>query len=90
MIAVRNSMKFEEFTRGRHINYEGEYITSVDGDIEIWDKEPIWNESVGAFIGRVDDVENDIRILTSMSVEEFERKYSKKLDYGEKVVLKSK
>lgn len=85
MVAVRNSREFEEFTRDRHINYEGEYITSIDSDIEIWNKEPIWDEVVGAFIGRVDDVKNDIRILTSMSVEEFEEKCGMKLEYGEKV-----
>ena len=87
MVAVRNSREFEEFTRDRHINYEGEYITSVDGDIEIWDKEPIWDEVVGVYNSRVDDVKNDIKLLTSMSIEEFERKYGMKLDYGEKVPI---
>ena len=87
MVAARNSKKFEEFTRERTINYEGEYITSLDSDIEIWNKEPIWDSKVGVFNGRVDDVDNDIELLTSMSVEEFEKKYCMKLDYGEKVVV---
>ena len=34
MVAVSNSQKYEEFTRERHINYEGEYVISLDGDIE--------------------------------------------------------
>ena len=85
MVAVRNSKKFEEFTRERIINYEGKYITSMASDIEIWNSEPIWDESVGAFISLVDDVNNDIELLATTSVEEFEKKYGMKLDYGEKV-----
>ena len=82
MVAVRNSQKYEEFNRDRFINYEGEYIVSRDSDIEIWSKEPIWDEVVGAFNSLVDDVNNGIEILASCSVEEFEDKYSIKLDYG--------
>ena len=87
MVAVRNSRKFEEFTRERIINYEGEYIVSPDSDIEIWNKEPIWDSKVGVFNCRVDDVNNDIKILTSMSFEDFKRKYEKELDYGATVPI---
>ena len=82
MVAVRNSKKYEEFTRERIINYEGEYITFTDSDIEIWNKEPIWDDVVGSFSGQVDEVNNDIKILISMSIEEFEGKYRMNLDYG--------
>ena len=82
MVAVRNSRKFEEFTRERIINYDGKYIVSPDSDIEIWNKEPIWDSKVGVFNCRVDAVKNDIELLTVMSVEEFEKKYGMKLDYG--------
>ena len=85
MLAVRNSKKYEEFTRTRHISDEGEYITSLDSDIEIWNKEPIWDSKVGVFNCLIDEVKNDIEILASCSVKEFEEKYGIKLDYGEKV-----
>ena len=85
MVAVRNSKKFEEFTRTRHISDEGEYIISLDSDIEIWNKEPIWDSKVGVFNCRVDVVHDDIELLAVMSVEEFEKKYGMKLDYGETV-----
>ena len=87
MVAVRNSKKYEEFTRERIINYEGEYITFTDSDIEIWNMEPIWDDIVGVFNCRVDDVNNDIKILTSMSFEDFKRKYEKELDYGATVPI---
>ena len=87
MVAVRNSRKYEEFNRDRFINYEGEYIISRDSDIEIWSKEPIWDEVVGAFNSLVDEVKNDIKILASMSVEKFEKKYGKKIVYGEIVPI---
>ena len=85
MVAARNSKKYEEFTRERIINYDGEYITSLDSDIEIWNKEPIWDSKVGVFNCRVDVVRDDIELLTSMSVEEFEMKYGMELDYGETI-----
>ena len=85
MVAVRNSQKFEEFTRERIINYEGEYITSLDSDIEIWNKEPIWDSKVGVFNCRVDVVHDDIELLAVMSVEEFEKKYGMELYYGETI-----
>lgn len=87
MVAVRNSKKFEEFNRDRFINYEGEYIVSTDADIEIWSKEPIWDSEIGVYNCRVDNVNTDINLLLSMSVEEFEKKYGIKLDHGEKVVV---
>ena len=74
MVAVRNSKKFEEENRPLRVD--------ADAVIEIWNTEPLWYPISGAYDGRVDVVNDEIELLTSMSVEEFERKYGMKLDYG--------
>lgn len=79
MVAVRNSKKFEEENRPFRVD--------ADAVIEIWNKEPIWYPDSGAYDGRVDEVNDDIDLLTSMSTKEFEEKYDKKLDYGGKVPI---
>ena len=87
MVAARNSKKYEEFTRERSISYEGKYVTASDSDIEIWSKEPIWDEDVGAYNCSADEVNKDINLIATMSVEEFEAKYGMKLDYGAMVLV---
>ena len=79
MVAVRNSKKFEEENRPFRVD--------TDAVIEIWNTDPIWYSVAGAYDGRVDEVNDDIDLLTSMSVEEFEKKYGMKLDYGGKVPI---
>ena len=74
MVAVRNSKKFEEENRPFRVD--------ADAVIEIWNKEPIWYPDSGAYDGLIDEVNDDIDLLTSMSVDEFEKKYGIKLDYG--------
>ena len=74
MVAVRNSKKFEEENRPFRVD--------ADAVIEIWNKEPIWYSVAGAYDGRVDEVNDDIDLLTSMSANEFKKKYGMKLDYG--------
>ena len=79
MVAVRNSKKFEEENRPFRVD--------ADAVIEIWNTDPIWYPDSGAYDGRVDDVNDDIELLASMSVKEFEEKYGKKLDYGETIPI---
>ena len=74
MVAVRNSKKFEETNRPFRVD--------AGAVIEIWNKEPIWYPDSGAYDGLIDEVNDDIELLTSMSVDEFEKKYGIKLDYG--------
>lgn len=79
MVAVRNSKKFEEENRPFRVD--------ADAVIEIWNTDPLWYPSAGAYDGRVDDVDNDIEILTAISVEVFQEKYGKRLDYGGKILV---
>ena len=79
MVAVRNSKKFEEENRPFRVD--------TDAVIEIWNTDPIWYPDSGAYDGRVDEVSDDIELLTSMSAKEFEKKYGMKLDYGAMVLI---
>lgn len=74
MVAVRNSKKFET-------------LHNCDGSaaIEIWSNPPIRRPGDGAFCN--ENFFDGIDIVACFSIEEFEEKYGKKLDYGESMEI---